>query len=66
MQSIDAFVVIPCLVLALAIAIGVWRGRRHGTARGVKAAAITAVIGIVGLLGGCAALTAFYYQTGGH
>jgi len=35
------------VLLAVAIGVGLWRGRKHGAARGVEAAAITRGIGAI-------------------
>jgi hypothetical protein len=54
------------VVLSLGIGVGVWRGRRYGAARGLKAGLITVVIALFGLFALFAAVIALYYARGGH
>jgi hypothetical protein len=66
-RGVDAVFIVPWfLLLAVALGIGLWRGARFGTARGVKAAAVTTAIGIVTLVVLYVALIVAYYASGGH
>jgi hypothetical protein len=67
MFGIDAIFVAPWfLLMALVVAVGVWRGQRKGLAAGLSAAAITGAFGLVVLVVLFVALTFGYYLGGGH
>ena len=67
LQGVHPIFIVPWIVLlAVAVGIGLWSGRRHGAGRAFTAAAISFVIGFVVLVLLFIALIIFYYANGGH
>ena len=66
-KGVSSIFIVPWfLLLALAVALGVWRGRKHGAARGLKTAAAAIGLGLVALVVFFVAVIVVYYAMGGH